>query len=295
MFRMDLAYSSELQCIMYVNGDCDQPDFKTARYIEGVTKKQLLKLLKKLNSDEVNFSDILFLVRSQIRLLIRIVRNAEIQERKETIKIRKLRRRREDLDDALKIIDFKDRLRNTLESTEDPIKTEMRHRDGKVRMIYKPLWVYLADRITLLSDSEYEHFAYCKRASFAGFFGSTPHWLNLKSELLPLKNIRMEQLGQLDKKEQYDRFKKWLFMKEKPKEFTDNAIEALIVVANETAAMLVRKSLEVKNRNDTLQAALAIHDVEEAFSELKDQNNCNPIGLFHKTLDQLTIFDTVQF
>jgi len=270
MFRMDLAYSSELQCIMYVNGDCDQPDFKTARYIEGVTKKQLLKLLKKLNSDEVNFSDILFLVRSQIRLLIRIVRNAEIQERKETIKIRKLRRRREDLDDALKIIDFKDRLRNTLESTEDPIKTEMRH-------------------------SEYEHFAYCKRASFAGFFGSTPHWLNLKSELLPLKNIRMEQLGQLDKKEQYDRFKKWLFMKEKPKEFTDNAIEALIVVANETAAMLVRKSLEVKNRNDTLQAALAIHDVEEAFSELKDQNNCNPIGLFHKTLDQLTIFDTVQF
>ena len=69
----------------------------------------------------------------------------------------------------------------------------------------------------------------------------------------------------------------------------------MIVVANETAAMLVRKSLEVKNRNDTLQAALAIHDVEEAFSELKDQNNFNPIGQFHKTFDQLTIFDTVQF
>ena len=39
-------------------------------------------------------------------------------------------------------------------------------------------------------------------------------------EYLPLKNIRMEQLGQLDKKEQYDRFKKWLFMKEKPIEMT---------------------------------------------------------------------------
>ena len=79
---MDLAYSSELQCMMYVNGDSEQPDFKTARYIEIITKKQLLELLKKNENEEITFPNLFFLLRSQLRLLIRIVRNAEIQEKK---------------------------------------------------------------------------------------------------------------------------------------------------------------------------------------------------------------------
>ena len=66
-------------------------------------------------------------------------------------------------------------------------------------------------------------------------------------------------------------------------------------VANETASLLIRKSLEVKNRSNTLQAALSISNVEQAAATMKDENNSNPLGDFHRNTKNLTLFDLIKF
>ena len=69
---------------------------------------------------------------------------------------------------------------------------------------------------SLLSDAEYEHFAYCKRASFAGFLSQSGKWNGVsvgqnENREMPLKNLKMEQLGQKSRVERMQRFRAWLY------------------------------------------------------------------------------------
>ena len=72
-----------------------------------------------------------------------------------------------------------------------------------------------ADRIDLLSDAEYEHFAYCQRASFNGYAvshvtGFNAHVNSQYYQHFPLKNTKMEQAGSAAKRIKLDRFRNWI-------------------------------------------------------------------------------------
>ena len=55
------------------------------------------------------------------KLLIRIARQAEIWERKDRTSTRS---RAEDIEEGISVIDFRDRLKNTLQTNADPLKNE---------------------------------------------------------------------------------------------------------------------------------------------------------------------------
>ena len=63
------------------------------------------------------------------KLLIRIARNADIWDKKDKSVNRD--KRYMEIEQALKIIDFRNRLRNTLETNTDPLKHERLERQGE--------------------------------------------------------------------------------------------------------------------------------------------------------------------
>ena len=75
---------------------------------------------------QIMMPDILFVLRSQIKLLIRICRNSKILDGKAHMR----GRRAAEVEQSLDIIDFKNRLKNTLDTNVDPLKTDRLQREG---------------------------------------------------------------------------------------------------------------------------------------------------------------------
>ena len=75
---------------------------------------------------QITMPDILFVLRSQIKLLIRICRNSKILDGKAHMR----GRRAAEVEQSLDIIDFKNRLKNTLDTNVDPLKNDRLQREG---------------------------------------------------------------------------------------------------------------------------------------------------------------------
>lgn len=152
-----------------------------------------------------------------------------------------------------------------------------------------------ADRSDLLSDAEYEHFAYCQRASFNGYMNTnsvngvnTSVTSSQNYQQFPLKNTRMEQAGGASKRIKLDRFKNWIVEDTRNTQFEleDYAIDCLICLSNELAYLLVHKAIKMRfpyliPSNDQFdfqgslrpeQTNLLPSDVESAYTEVADRN-----------------------
>jgi len=109
-----------------------------------------------------------------------------------------------------------------------------------------------ADRIDLLSDAEYEHFAYCQRASFNGYqtWSQNAHANSQYYQHFPLKNTKMEQAGSAARRIKLDRFRNWIkndaTKSQSQIQLSDHAVEALICLANEFVHLVVAKSIDMR-------------------------------------------------
>ena len=56
-----MPYISEIKCLMFVNGDTEEPCEPTARLIETTVKVEILKLISKCDH-EITLTDIIFQV-----------------------------------------------------------------------------------------------------------------------------------------------------------------------------------------------------------------------------------------
>ena len=103
--------------------------FFASRDIENSRKSPRIASQGVLNIEkgrQIMMPDILFVLRSQIKLLIRICRNSKILDGKAHMR----GRRAAEVEQSLDIIDFKNRLRNTLDTNVDPLKTDRLQREG---------------------------------------------------------------------------------------------------------------------------------------------------------------------
>ena len=78
--------------------------------------------------------------------------------------------------------------------------------------IYQTIYHFFS----LLNDNEYEHYAYCKRASFGGFLRQSSGYMGVsigqnENRRMRLKSTKMEQMGQKPRTERLERFRDWLF------------------------------------------------------------------------------------
>lgn len=285
-----LDYSSEVLCMMYVNGDRDDPNRKTAKSIEEIIRTELLKLIKRVNIEkgrQIMMPDILFALRSQIKLLIRICRNSKILDSKAHMR----GRRASEVEQSLDIIDFKNRLKNTLDTNVDPLKTDRIQRE--------------AARSTLLSDKEYEHFDYCRKATFNGFLSHKRvvygiDVVNNQSDF-PLKNAKMEQLGQMKHQDKLERFRKWLFRHDRQMMMTssellhDFSVESLMVCATELTGLIVRTGVTIQHdKCRAHESALLTPDIQQAYCQLSDENKCS-IFPNSSPPKEISVFEYVSF
>ena len=88
----------------------------------------MIKRVQIEKGQQITMPDILFVLRAQIKLLIRICRNAKILDGKAHMR----GRRAAEVEQSLEIIDFKNRLKNTLDTNIDPLKTDRLQREGNL-------------------------------------------------------------------------------------------------------------------------------------------------------------------
>ena len=189
------GFTSEILCMMYVGGDVEEPDIHTAEFLENVVREEIRKLCYSLDFISVTLHDILFAVRHQKHLVVRLIRYLEMMDRKD--------RGRSDrmalVDESLTLWDWNNSVRHDLDGNTSNDKIHFARLKRQ------------ADRSELLSNNEYEHFAYCKGASFNGYKAQNPtNTPNPSSQQFPLKNTRMEQAGTVPKRLKLDRFRSWL-------------------------------------------------------------------------------------
>ena len=120
-----MNYQNEIKCLMFVNGDCDHPNDQASRLLEEIILCEVRKLLE-VEESKLTLSDVMFLFRSHVKLLIRVCRQATIWDQKE-----KTCERGDEIEEGLKVIDFKNRLSNTLDTTADPLKNERLKRESE--------------------------------------------------------------------------------------------------------------------------------------------------------------------
>jgi len=271
-----MPYAAEVKCLMFINGDTDEPGEPAARLIENTVRLELLRLVAKCgvvgggDDDVIRLEDVIFQLRSQVKLLIRIYRQMTVWDQKDR------KERAEQLEPAVDLVDFRSRLRNTLNTECDPLKTASLNLQS--------------DRISLLSDNEYEHFAYCKRASFGGFLSQrASHYgvcMNSQQDQLrrrmQLKSTKMEQAGAKPRVERLQRFRDWLIdgKMQHSTQIDDFALEALIVAANELTGLLVRRALidRASRESGSGMGQLEPGDVEHAYCTLTDMSNVEPLA-----------------
>jgi len=84
---MVTGFTAEILCMMYTSGDVEEPEILTAELIETLAKEEVRKLCFSLDMSNVTLHDILFAIRHQRRLLIRLVRYLEMLDHKDRSKV----------------------------------------------------------------------------------------------------------------------------------------------------------------------------------------------------------------
>lgn len=157
----------------------------------------------------------------------------------------------------------------------------------------------------MLSDKEYEHFDYCRKATFNGFLSHkrAVYGIDVASNQsdFPLKNAKMEQLGQMKQQDKLERFRKWLFRHDRHMMMTssellhDFAVESLMVCATELTGLLVRTGVTIQHdKCRAHESALLTPDIQQAYCQLSDENQCS---IFPNCTPpkEISVFEYVKF
>ena len=78
---MVVGFTSEILCMMYVGGDIEEPDIVTAEFLENIVKNEINQFCLLPEISPVTLADILYSIRHQKQLVIRLIRYMEILDR----------------------------------------------------------------------------------------------------------------------------------------------------------------------------------------------------------------------